>query len=191
MWWRVGRTDTPPRITAVFFSSNKLPKTPLVTLLLFGHVTLLCGTYFCICWVKDLFSYQTVDTIRSTHPRSTPPAYPFTQVRFSSDTTSDTASRAASELQWNFTPHRGGCGELAQDPQTQRVVRTGLVFKVLTVFFYRNQRECVLDAASGGQPQQDLWVPGTVFTLQGPAHVARWGLYPTSCRDLQLGSKII
>lgn len=44
----------------------------------------------------------------------------------------------------------------------------------VTVFTHRNQRECVLDAPSRGQPQQDLWVPGAVLTLQGPAHVTRW-----------------
>ena len=48
MWRRVGRTDwgtdASPRISVVFFSSYKLPKTVTVTtLILFGHVKLLCG----------------------------------------------------------------------------------------------------------------------------------------------------
>ena len=43
------RTDASPRISAVFFSSYKLPKTfTVTTLLLFGHVTLLCGTFLYI-----------------------------------------------------------------------------------------------------------------------------------------------
>ena len=43
------RTDTSPHTSAVFSSSYKLPKTLTVsTLLLFGHVTLLCGTYLFI-----------------------------------------------------------------------------------------------------------------------------------------------
>ena len=38
------RTDASPRSAVVFFSSYKLQKTVTVTtLLLFGHVTLLCG----------------------------------------------------------------------------------------------------------------------------------------------------
>ena len=46
----VRRTDASPRITVVYFSSYKLPKTVTVTmLLLFGHVTLLCGTFLFIC----------------------------------------------------------------------------------------------------------------------------------------------
>ena len=50
---RVGRTgrltDTSPRTAVDFFSSYKLPKTVTVTmLLLFGHVTLLCGTFLFI-----------------------------------------------------------------------------------------------------------------------------------------------
>ena len=41
-----GRTDASPCTAVVFFSLNKLPKTVTVTtLLLFGHVTLLCGTF--------------------------------------------------------------------------------------------------------------------------------------------------
>lgn len=43
------------------------------------------------------------------------------------------------------------------------------VFKVVSFVFLsfknRNQRECVLDAPSRGQPQQDLWVPGAVLPL--------------------------
>ena len=43
------RTDTSPFIIVVFFSSHKLPKTLTVTtLLLFGHVTLLCVTFLFI-----------------------------------------------------------------------------------------------------------------------------------------------
>ena len=58
VWWRVGRTgertEASPHISAVFFSSCKLPKTVTVTfLLLFGHGKLLCGTFLCI---KDPFS---------------------------------------------------------------------------------------------------------------------------------------
>ena len=50
MWQRVGwtdmMTDTSPHITAVFFSSYKMPKTLPVTMwLLFGPVTLLFGTF--------------------------------------------------------------------------------------------------------------------------------------------------
>ena len=47
---------------------------------------------------------------------------------------SDTSSRGTSELLQMFTPrhiwklsHRGGCRELAQDPRTQRAVRTELL----------------------------------------------------------------
>ena len=51
MWQRVsrtgGRTDASPHISAVFFSSYKMPKT-VTTLLLLGHVMLLCGTFLCI-----------------------------------------------------------------------------------------------------------------------------------------------
>ena len=57
----------------------QLQKTlPVTTLLLLGPVTLLSGlktvgylSYIyisLICWVKDLFSCQTVNTIRPTHP---------------------------------------------------------------------------------------------------------------------------
>ena len=43
------RTDTSPHITAVFFSSYELQKTlPVTMLLLFGPVTLLCGTFLFI-----------------------------------------------------------------------------------------------------------------------------------------------
>ena len=43
------RTNASPRISEVFFSSYKLPKTVTVTtLLLFGHVMLLCGKFLCI-----------------------------------------------------------------------------------------------------------------------------------------------
>ena len=43
------RTDTSPHITAVFFSSYELKKTlPVTMLLLFGPVTLLCGTFLFI-----------------------------------------------------------------------------------------------------------------------------------------------
>ena len=42
-------TDTSPRTTVVFFSSYKLSKTlPVIMLLLFGHVTLFCGTFLLI-----------------------------------------------------------------------------------------------------------------------------------------------
>ena len=42
-------TDASPRTAVVFFSSYKLPKTAKVTmLLLFGHVTLLCGKFLFI-----------------------------------------------------------------------------------------------------------------------------------------------
>ena len=59
-----------------FFSSCKLSKTVTVSaLLLFGHVTLFCGTYF-LSWVKDLCSNQTV---RLTL------VYPFTLVRFTNN----------------------------------------------------------------------------------------------------------
>ena len=48
------RTDTSPHITAVLFSSYKLPKTLLVTtLLLFGPVMLLCGTFLFLKSLND------------------------------------------------------------------------------------------------------------------------------------------
>ena len=70
VWWRVGgtdrmtdrRTDTSPHITAVFFSSHKLPKTLLVTtLLLFGPVTLLRGTFlfYFIKWSQFLVPWDS------------------------------------------------------------------------------------------------------------------------------------
>ena len=55
----IGRTNTSLRTAVVFFPSNKLPKT-LTTVLLFGHVTLLCRTLSLFSWVRDLCSYQTV-----------------------------------------------------------------------------------------------------------------------------------
>ena len=43
------RMDTSPRTAVVFFSSYKLPKTVKVTtLILFGHITLLCGKFLFI-----------------------------------------------------------------------------------------------------------------------------------------------
>ena len=50
IWRRVGRidwrTDASLHISAVFFSSYKLPKTVTFTMLrYYGHVTLLCGTF--------------------------------------------------------------------------------------------------------------------------------------------------
>ena len=43
------RTDASPHTAVVVFSSYKLPKTVTVTtLLLFGHVTLLCRKFLCI-----------------------------------------------------------------------------------------------------------------------------------------------
>ena len=49
MWRRVSRTDSSPQITVVFFCKYKLQKTlPVTTLLLFGHATLLCGTFLFI-----------------------------------------------------------------------------------------------------------------------------------------------
>ena len=53
MLQRVGRTgrrtDAAPHTAVGFFFPHKLPKTVTVsTLLLFGHVTLLCGTFLCI-----------------------------------------------------------------------------------------------------------------------------------------------
>ena len=53
MWRRVGRrgggTNAAPHIYPVLFSLHKLPKTATITtLLLFGHVTLLCGTFLFI-----------------------------------------------------------------------------------------------------------------------------------------------
>ena len=51
LWQRVSRTgrrtEASPRISAVFFSSYKLPQT-VTTLILFRHVTSLCGTFLCI-----------------------------------------------------------------------------------------------------------------------------------------------
>ena len=52
--WRIvdrtgGRTDASPLISVVFFSLYNLPKTVTITmLLLFGHVTLLCGKFLFI-----------------------------------------------------------------------------------------------------------------------------------------------
>ena len=77
MWCRVTRTDRR--------TDRRTGAMTVTLLLLFGHVTLLCGTFKWTCL------------------RSALPAYPFTQVRFSSATTSDTTSRGASESQRNFT----------------------------------------------------------------------------------------
>ena len=40
------------------------------------------GNFSLYCWVKDLSSCQTVNTIRLTHSHFVPPAYPYTQVWF-------------------------------------------------------------------------------------------------------------
>ena len=46
---KIQTPDNSPHLTATFFSSYKLPETwTLTTLLLFGPVTLLCGTFPCI-----------------------------------------------------------------------------------------------------------------------------------------------
>ena len=84
MWRRVGRTDgrTDKRtdaslhISAVFFSLYKLPETVTVTVLpLFGHVTLLCGTFLFI-----YLSEGVVIRLSDQHAAALP--YPFTLVCF-------------------------------------------------------------------------------------------------------------
>ena len=120
MWQRLGRTgDTCPGITAVFLSSYKLPERwPVTTLLLFGHVMLLCGTFLFILLSELLW------TPSDRRPRSTPPAYPFPQVRLASGIS---ARAKFHHLLHMRLSHRGGCGELAQDPGTQRTVWIGLL----------------------------------------------------------------
>ena len=79
-----GRTDTSPHTSVVFFSSYKMPKTVTVTtLLLFGHVTSLCGKFLCIKLIKGPVK---ITAVRSTRPWYAKPAYPFTLVRFSNNT---------------------------------------------------------------------------------------------------------
>ena len=93
-------TDTFQSITAVFFSLYKLTKTlPGTTLLMFGPVTLLCGTFF--GWVKDLLSYRIANAIRSTHQLHTAGLSIHTGTV---QQTSKTTSGGASETQWNLTP---------------------------------------------------------------------------------------
>ena len=60
---------------------DKTVSCPATTLLLFGPVSLLCGLKggsFLFWWVKDLFCWKTVSTIRPTHPWSVLPCFPFT-----------------------------------------------------------------------------------------------------------------
>ena len=91
---RVGRTDrvtaTFPRINQDFFP-HELRKTlerPATTWL-FGCYVALCVEVCDISFWKDLFSCQTVNTIRPSHRCSTLPADPLTcRRRFSSVTTS-------------------------------------------------------------------------------------------------------
>ena len=105
MWRRIGRTETSLRITVVLFCSYKLQKTlPVTMLLLCGHATLLCETFFLFCWVKDLFSYHTVNTIRSTSLHA--PGLSIHTGLVHQCPTSDTSSGGTSEVQRNFTPHR-------------------------------------------------------------------------------------
>ena len=127
MWQIVGRTGgrtgASPLISAVFFSSYKLPKTVTVnTLLLFGPVMLLCG--------KFLFIKLSYQSVRPTHPRSAPPAYPFTLVRFTNNTAlllpqeADQRRREVSPLAVSetFTQRRRRRIGGSQDPHMQTAV---------------------------------------------------------------------
>ena len=87
--------------------------------------------------MKDLFSYQTVDTIRSSNPSSALPAYPLTQTLALLCCNSDTTSGGTLELQQNCSPHLkhshlGQCGESAQDSHTERAVCMGLQMTLQT-----------------------------------------------------------
>ena len=109
-------------VAVVFFSSYKSPKTVrVITLFLFGHVTLLCGK--CLFIKLSQLSDYMIDT----------PAYPFTPVR-------SPIIQPWYYLQWRisagakFHPslhlkplHRRGWGELAQDPHMQTAAWMGLV----------------------------------------------------------------
>lgn len=73
VWRRVGTSDsvtaTSPHIHLPFFPSYKFPKPlPATTLLSFGPVMLPCGLKCLLFWVENLFSCQTVNAIRTSHP---------------------------------------------------------------------------------------------------------------------------
>ena len=88
-----------------YFLPHKLPKTLLVNaILLLVHVTCFVGHFSLFCWVKNRFSYHTVNAIRSTRPGSTLPAYPTAQAAALLYCKFSTNSRGESEPQWNFTP---------------------------------------------------------------------------------------
>ena len=73
VWQRVGTSDsvtaTSPHIHFPFLPSYKFPKPlPATTLLSFGPVMLPCGLKCHLFWVGNLFSCQTVNAIRASHP---------------------------------------------------------------------------------------------------------------------------
>ena len=107
-----GRTDTSPRVTVVYFSSNKLPKTDAVTtFVLFGHVTLLWGHFSLFSLVKDMCSYQTV------RPTCHHAAGLSIHIAMACQCcASDTTPRDVSAPERNFTP----C--LSQDPCIETAV---------------------------------------------------------------------
>ena len=88
------------------------------------------GNFSLLNWVKDLCSYQTVWSTR-------PPAYPFTLVRFPNNAalivSPDTTWRIGAGAKFHPSlhlklSHRGGCGELVQDPRMQAAVWSGLLW---------------------------------------------------------------
>lgn len=66
IWWTDRMTDT--YNWQLIWGKNTAKTQPVISLLLFDPVKLLCGTFLLFCWVKDLLSCQNVNTIRLTHP---------------------------------------------------------------------------------------------------------------------------
>ena len=130
--WQTGGQTPLDVYLRYFFSSCKLSKTVTVSaLLLFGHVTLFCGTYF-LSWVKDLCSNQTV---RLTL------VYPFTLVRFTNNAPlilPPEVYQRWSKISPPRDSHTGWGGELAQDTRTRTAVWMGplllLYFKIISVY---------------------------------------------------------
>ena len=76
--------DAAPHSCGIFSPSYKLPKIVIVTtLLLFGHVMLLCGTFLCICLSEG--PVQLSDYMTDTPSISKALASPFTLVRFANN----------------------------------------------------------------------------------------------------------